>query len=225
LPDIELRSASLEIRHTKLIGNEATGGDGNSLVALPIPTPQIHRPAGAFGAGVNVYQGTADISKSVIANNVSRAGESGDAGGAGVAFFGFVGTVEASLSNSLVMNNLAYSEDGESLGAGISSGALGSLFAVRNGSAVVTASISRVLIFGNRAEAGEGGRAFGGGIYNDSESDLTLERSKVFKNQAVAGPGGEGIGGGIYSQVAVDLIHSKVFKNFASTSDDDCFGC
>jgi hypothetical protein len=44
----------------------------------------------------------------------------------------------------------------------------------------------------------------------------------IFGNKAL---GGMGVGGGIYNLGVVELIDSLIFANFASTSDNNCFGC
>ena len=69
---------------------------------------------------------------------------------------------------------------------------------------------------------------FGGGVFNDADSILDLGRSLIFRNRAAGGAGGQGIGGGIYNlneDETEGLLHALVFANYASTSDDNCFGC
>jgi hypothetical protein len=61
----------------------------------------------------------------------------------------------------------------------------------------------------------------GGGLFNDTGSTLTLERSEITKNHANGNPG---VGGGVYNLGAfsVDAL-TDISANHASTSNDDIF--
>jgi hypothetical protein len=83
---------------------------------------------------------------------------------------------------------------------------------------------------GDGADGSDGGNGYGGGFYNDSTASLTLRNSLVTKNHAnggdagEGGSAGEGVGGGIYNLGALDIdALTLIFKNHASTSDDDVF--
>jgi hypothetical protein len=76
---------------------------------------------------------------------------------------------------------------------------------------------------------------FGGGIYNDGTSTLTVTSSMISSNEAaggVAGSGGiadQGIGGGVYfasgGSVCLDASTvANIFGNTASTSNNEIFG-
>jgi hypothetical protein len=79
---------------------------------------------------------------------------------------------------------------------------------------------------------GNGGDGLGGGIYEDALSTLTLNGATVEHNRAIGGDAdtggtdGQGVGGGVYNAGGtVEVDHTKIKHNHASTSDDDCFGC
>jgi hypothetical protein len=229
-PDpLPVRSAELHVERSSVVSNEAVGGDSNGIFPLPLPfeLPAAHLPAGGIGGGILVFQGEADISRTEIVNNLAAGGEGGLAAGGGVFFFGFVGTVNAELSRSVVANNTAVGgTGGDGLGGGIAIGGLGSLFAANfPGVPNVVVEIQRTDVIGNTAQGGTGANGLGGGIYNGVDADTVLYRSEVSENQALAGLGGEGIGGGVYNLGDLEEIHAEIFGNFASTSDDDCFGC
>lgn len=226
---VGLRSASLDVERSILRGNDAIGGNGNSGLS---PVPLAHAASGGVGGGIAVYQGTADIAKSVITRNTAVGGQGGLGAGGGVFFFGFVGTVDARLTSSTITSNTAMGGDGaDGFGGGIATGSLGSLFADPSTPVKVNVSISRSFVFRNLAEGGDlgsggsSGDGLGGGIYNGSDAALDLTRSLVFRNRAQGGSGGDGIGGGIYNLGDLNDVHSLIFANLASTSDDDCFGC
>lgn len=227
------RSASLVVMRSDFRGNAAVGGNNNQAL---FPVPLAHAPSGGVGGGILAYQGTADISRSSVANNraVGGTGGLGTGGlgaGGGIFFFGFVGVLDAKLSNSWIAHNAASGGPaGNGIGGGIGSGSLGSLFAAPLAT-TVSADIDRCLIAHNRAlggseSAGVSGDGLGGGIFNDSDGMLELLHSLVIANRAQpGGAGGEGIGGGIYNLGNAELVDSLIFANFAFSSDDDCFGC
>jgi hypothetical protein len=83
--------------------------------------------------------------------------------------------------------------------------------------------------------AANGGNGFGGGLFNNGTSSLTVTGSTISSNQAtggVAGRGGgvgQGIGGGVYfaidGVVCLDAATvANVSGNTASTSNDDIYG-
>jgi hypothetical protein len=103
------------------------------------------------------------------------------------------------------------------------------------------AALSESTITGNQATGGtggsgaNGGNGFGGGLYNDGTSTLTVTGSTVTNNSATGGAAGSGgtaglgEGGGAYSVtggvVCLDAYTLKhLFKNAASTSDNNVFG-
>ncbi|MEQ9407846.1 MAG: hypothetical protein RIK87_08960 [Fuerstiella sp.] len=211
------RSASVTVSRSLIYGNKARGGSGNTGL-IPIPA---HAAGGAAGGGMLVYQGTASVSGSTLIRNRAVGGDGGPGLGGGVFFFGFVGPVQADLFNSVVAHNTALGGSGaDGLGGGIAIGSLGSLL---GGPVDVTAE--RVVVSQNRAKGGSGGDGLGGGLYNSSDGTLSLNRALVFGNRAVGGSSGDGIGGGLYNLGIEDLTRILFFANFASTSDDDCFGC
>lgn len=216
-----LRSASVVIEQTKVTTNRAVGGNENSSLE-DIPVPPAHAPNAAVGGGILVYQGSADVSGALITHNRAVGGDSGPGVGGGVYFFGLVGPVTGQLSRSIVAHNWAVGGDGDDgLGGGIAVASRGSIFG-----GPISVDVERALVFGNSAVGGEGGDGLGGGIFNDESGELELARSLVFRNAARGGKaGGEGVGGGLYNLGDADRIRSRVFANFASTDDDDCFGC
>lgn len=210
-----LRSATLEVQSSLVSNNRAVGGDGNAGLSLPL----AHQAGAGIGGGILVYQGTGTISFSQIANNLVAGGSDAVNAGGGVFVFGFVGPVDVEILSSRISRNRALGGDGaDGLGGGLAAGSLGSLFG-----GPVEVTVARSLIFSNLARGADGGDGLGGGIYNDTDAALDLTRSLVFKNKAVGGAYGDGIGGGIYNAGSVDLTRSRVFANFASTSDDDWF--
>lgn len=212
---IGVRSASADISHSVVSGNQAVGGSGNANL---FPVPVAHAPNGATGGGIVVYQGTASIDSSIVSHNEAVAGDDGFGSGGGVFAFGFVGPVSVEISHSLISHNRAIGSD--ALGGGIGAGSLGSFFGNP-----VNLSVAHSLIFKNLAQGSDGGDGLGGGIYNAADSTLELARSLVFGNRASAQSGGEGVGGGLYNLGTAELVRSRIFANLASTSDDDCFGC
>jgi hypothetical protein len=131
------------------------------------------------------------------------------------------------MSASLLAGNEAVGENGaDGLGGGIGAGGLGSLFAfVEEGTPFVAAEIASTIVLRNSAKGGVEADGLGGGLYIGNDAAADLNRSVVLRNRAIAGVGGQGVGGGIYNEGDLDLARSLVFANFATTSDDDCFGC
>jgi hypothetical protein len=230
--DFEPRSATLRAEKISVHSNEASGGDGNTGV-LPFEVPDAHKPAAGIGGGIAVYQGEAQINKAKIYENLAAGGEGGLGAGGGVFFFGFVGSVNAELSSSLVAHNTARGGDGaDGLGGGIATGSLGSIFSLGLLSERPDPDLTNVMVTINRtnvntnvAIGGDERDGLGGGIYNGSTADTELVRSLVFANRARGGSNGEGIGGGVFNDGEFEEIRSRIFANWASTSDDDCADC
>jgi hypothetical protein len=153
---LPVRSAEVHVDQSSVVNNEAIGGDGNESIPLPFDLPAAHRPGGAVGGGIGVYQGEADISRTEIIDNLAEGGQGGLGAGGGVFFFGFVGTVNAELSRSVVANNTAVGgTGGDGLGGGIAIGGLGSLFAANfPGVPNVVVDIQRTDVTGNTAQGG-----------------------------------------------------------------------
>ena len=219
--------ASLSIGRSVLVGNDALGGDNNTVTLPPDQIPPADGPNNGYGGGILVYQGLADLDRVTLRGNRALGGDGGGDAigslgvGGGAFFFNFLGAVDATVTNSLILGNDALGGvGGHGLGGGIASGSLGAPF---GGPGSVTIDRSQVAF--NAAEGGDGGDGLGGGLYNGAGSTLGLHRMLVFANLALAGPGGEGIGGGLYNLGTLDEERSTILANIASTSDDDCFGC
>jgi hypothetical protein len=210
-----LRSAELIVENSLIEGNEAISGVNNAGL---FPVPEAHAPNAAIGGGILVFQGTGSIDSSLVTGNSTYAFSGGTSGGGGVFALGFVGPIGVSLNRTVVSGNSATGAVGtKAFGGGIASSSLGSLFGGR-----VALELERSLIFGNLAEGGFGANGLGGGLFLDSDTEADIVKSLIFRNRAVGGDGGEGIGGGVYNnQDGLDLVHSFVFANFASTDDDN----
>ncbi|MEM0924725.1 MAG: hypothetical protein AAGJ83_01685 [Planctomycetota bacterium] len=206
----------MEVEGSTIRGNVASGGDES--ISPPGLPPSLSAGTGS-GGGILVFQGTAGISSTVIANNRSLGGEGGVANGAGLFVFGFVGAVSVELNHSLVIGNKAIAgPGGTGFGGGISSGSFGSPLGAGS-----TLTINRSIVSRNLASGGEGGDGLGGGIYNGVDSSLEIASSLVFANRALGGEGGSGFGGGVYNLGEVERVRSLIFANFASTDGDNLF--
>jgi hypothetical protein len=101
--------------------------------------------------------------------------------------------------------------------------------------------VSSCTVTGNQATGGaggsgaNGGNGFGGGVYNDGQSTLTILGSAITKNQAVGGAAGSGgiaglgEGGGLYladgGVACLELFtQAHTTTNRATTDHDDIFG-
>jgi hypothetical protein len=220
---IHVYEGTADITGSKVRGNRAIGGEGAAAAA-----------GGIFIFGyidsVNGNATTGNISQTVVANNRAIAGAGADAFGGGITvgnfgsiFSGFVsGAVgaNADLERVILRNNRAIGgRGGDGLGGGLYSDTDSKV------------DVRRAFILRNVARGGVGGDGLGGGVFNaggvpneeDSEMDITL--SLIFGNRAQRGGGGDGIGGGIYNQGDLDLLLTAVFANWASDSDNNCFGC
>jgi hypothetical protein len=221
----QVRSASLTVSTTHVASNVAKGGAGNANLPV-VPVPEAHQAGNGTAGGILVYQGTVDISNSQVLGNRAVGGPGGSAGGGGIYFYDFVGGVIANVSHTRVIGNAAIGGRGDrAVGGGIASGS-DSIFGA-GGEVTVTHSViaANRAVGGRRDGAAPGGDGLGGGIYVDTNSALKLNRSRVFANRAVGRAGGDGIGGGLYNIGDIDLLTTLVFANFATTSDNNCFGC
>ena len=63
---------------------------------------------------------------------------------------------------------------------------------------------------------------YGGGIYNDILSTLTLTNSYIYNNKALAGiySTGGSFGGGIYNRADVTLRYCRIIGNIANNGAD-----
>ena len=201
-------TGNLTIDHTLISQNQsnAFGGGITNFGVLKIDDSIIadNQVTGVGGgAGIDNRGSQADITGSLIANNINLVGAAGGFGNGtsetttivkntaivnnqaenGAGFFVNAGNVE--IINSYVSNNQARNDGG---GAGIA--ADGNL------------EVNNSFIFSNSAGIN------GGGIANLGGS-LTLDRSNVLANEAIAG-----VGGGIFSDGgSLNLDPSSVFGN------------
>ncbi len=179
----------LEVVDTILFGNEVTGGGGGGLdnrgsiaeITRTLIANNVNTVNPAGGFGNGTPDSTTIVRESLITGNQA-------VNGAG--FFINAGNVE--LIDSLVVNNQAQNNGG---GVALAENA--------------NLDVENSLIAFNRAEVNGGGIASLGG-------DVTLTGSRVFGNQALTGEGG-----GIFNDGgALDLDSSIVLAN----SSNDVFG-
>jgi hypothetical protein len=215
---------------------------GGSTTALSDSTVEHNQAVGgsggaALGGGVaNLLGGVVTVSGSTLSHNQAQGGEGGDGFGGGL-YNGAASTHPSNpgaptvltIEGSSITHNAA---QGGAAGAGGSagSGAGGGLW---NGgtASVLDADISHNLALGgDGADGGVGGDGLGGGVFNNAGSSLLLNGCTVTKNHANGGEGGEGgsdgegIGGGVYNLGRFEFDEfTLIFKNHASTSDDDVF--
>src|SRR5262245_41255334 len=220
-------ASTITLRDSTVENNQAVGGSGGA----------------ALGGGVaNVLGGVVHISGSTLTHNRAQGGDGGSAGDAGSGFGGGIynGPASTHPSNlgvptvltaegSAITHNKA---QGGAAGAGGSAGfgAGGGLWNGGTASVFDTAIGLNHALGGDGADGTDGGSGLGGGVYNEAASALRLERSTVTANHANGGKGGgrrsdgEAIGGGVYNLGSFDFdARTLIFKNHASTSDDDVF--
>jgi hypothetical protein len=202
------------------IANEGTLSLSRVTVQNCVAKGQERYPA--FGGGI-YSSGTLAVVDSAIVNNqalgsngseywaFSKSGNTGEGGGL------FVAGGTASLTNTTVSSNLARGGDG------------------------VKAGVVSNPDFSFQWAGGNGGDAFGGGIYAYANTTLTLRGTTVSRNTAQGGAGGRaykklpqgangaGQGGGIYvaapALVGLDsFTQAHTSGNTASTRDNDIFG-
>jgi hypothetical protein len=227
---INLDNATATVTDCTFDHNEAHGGDGN------VGGTSLTGGSGAFivgwgqgGAitneGWNRAAGTTLIASNLTLTRNRAVGGAGNTGnalagagvGGGLASWWVSATV--TIRNSTIAHNQAIGGHGaDGLGGGLAN-VLGSAL-----------TVSGCTLDGNLALGGDGGNGLGGGAYNDAVSSLRLERSTITANHANGGEGGEGrsdgegIGGGVYNLGVFDFdVLTLIFKNHASTSDDDVF--
>ena len=220
--------ASTEITGAEFFGNEAIGGDRNTVTMRLDQIPRADAPDNGYGGAILAYQGQIAISQSALVRNRAVGGDGGaDAGGSlgvggGVFFFNFLGPVSGTLDRSVVSQNAAIGGDGaaggDGLGGGVAIGRLGAPFGE-----VGSVAITDTAVMHNRASGGDGaagGDGLGGGIAVLDGGDATVEGSVVAFNRASGGrgaTGGDGEGGGIYvaDSASLTLRQSLVALNFA----------
>jgi uncharacterized protein (TIGR03118 family) len=205
----------------------ATGlnSEQDGLFGAIAPTPETGIAQG--GAVANVSGGTLTLSHDVIADNQALGAAGGLAQGGGVFNQGSTLTVEDStFRDNLVMGGLRLGATSTiSQGGGLASD-LGA-----------TTTVNHSTFSDNRAIGGDGGpgvpgsNGAGGGLWNGGGSALIVTESRITRNEADGGSGGgggsdgQGVGGGLYNAGGtVDVDHTRIKHNHASTSNDDVFG-
>lgn len=201
--------SEVTLRDSLVAHNQAVGGLGGD---------------GLGGGVANTLGGVVVISGSALTHNQAQGGTGGNGLGGGI-YNGPASTHPSNLGaptvltveESIITHNKA---EGGAAGDGMGGG-------LWNGS---TASVLDTAISHNHALGSDGGNGLGGGVYNDSTASLTLRNSLVTKNHANGGDAGEegsageGIGGGVCNLGSFDFdARTRIFKNHASTSDDDVF--
>ncbi|MCI0456464.1 MAG: hypothetical protein L0Z62_05730 [Gemmataceae bacterium] len=200
-PTLTVSNSTVE--HNQVIGGNGNQGGSTSFVGV------------AYGAGIDVYTGTATISNSTIAynraiggsnnlggNSVETLGGNGQGRGGGV-FSIRVPTIDqptsVTVSDCTIAHNQAVGGT-NGLGGNGSNGEGGGLANLHG----ATLTVRRSTVKGNQAVgAAGGGHGQGGGIYNLA-STLTVSDSTLSANQALGGDsgpggnGGHGLGGGLF---------------------------
>ena len=217
---IAVFAGTAQINHSTIVSNNVIGPQDRGV---------------AVGSGIaNDFGATMTITNSTINKNRATGGaDGGEAHGGGIANLGST----LSISKSTISDNMAIAADGVNGSGDASGGAIDINFAAAT-------DISDSLISNNRAIAGNGGMrtdddfsidtAFGGGISNAEESQLTVTRCILVGNQAIGGnhasttaPNtadiGSAHGGGIIndlSSVAV-IRDSTIFNNKSTGGNND----
>jgi hypothetical protein len=217
-------SATLTVRSSTFIDNEARGGAGGSGGPGTSGSPGWDGIGGAIAASTSFPNNpVTDVADCLLVGNRAVGGDGGAGGsggnggpggpGRGGAIANLVGGL--TLSDSVLMDNEALGGAGGARGSG--AGTVGGNGGVGRGGGFSnerggTATVSHVLIMGNEAtggpgvQGGNGGDAQGGGLFNGrftfTAATLTLADSTVLNNQATGGEGvfgGNGLGGGIFN--------------------------
>jgi hypothetical protein len=191
------------LSNVAMIANEAIGGAGG--------TGGVNGNGGnggsGQGGGIRALLGTINVDHGLLFSNAAVGGVGGAAGAGGAAGGnggngqggGLLTTfgVQATLSNSLLLGNVAQGgagaaggNGGNGLGGGIYNDGPVGPFAASH------VTLENVLVLFNEAEGGAAG---------------------------AGGTEGEGLGGGIYNLGTLDLVMAKIAHNKASTSNDDIF--
>jgi hypothetical protein len=233
---INLDNATATVTDCTFDHNEARGGAGNA------GGTSLTGGSGAFivgwglgGAitneGWNRAGGTTLIASNLTLTHNRAVGGAGNTGnplaGAGVGggIASWWKSAVVTITDSTITHNQAIGGAGaDGLGGGLAT-VLGSALTV------VGCTVDKNLALGgDGADGMDGGDGLGGGVFNDAASSLRLERSAVTGNHANGGEGGEGgsdgegIGGGVYNLGSFEFdAFTRIFKNHASTSDDDVF--
>ena len=215
----------------------------------------FHPSVGVWGQGGAIdNQGTLSLSGVTIQNCVALGHIAYPSFGGGIYSSGTL-----TISNSVLVNNQSLGGDGAADGSFSISGntGLGGGLYVAGGTATLTNTTvtSNLARGGNGANGfksrgkegawfqggGNGGDAFGGGIYAYSNATVTLRGTTITRNIARGGTGGSapkglpkgadgvGRGGGLYvaanALVSLDpTTQMNIRSNSASTSDADIFG-
>jgi hypothetical protein len=199
---------TLTMTNSTIAGNQALGGAGSGGAL----------GGDAQGGGIYGYGGSIVVANCWVTANLAQGGAGGGSGYGG-AIQNEVG--DLSVTGSSITANVAQG------GAGGGSGYGGGIQNDLGGSLTVASS----LIIGNVAQGGAGGGdGFGGGINSSGNSSepctATITDTLITLNFANGGNGGgQGIGGGIYTIYSTTVLQgkTKVFLNFASTSNNDIF--
>jgi CSLREA domain-containing protein len=215
--------------------NEAHGGDGNEggsgafIVGWGL--------GGAISNGGLQFEGATLVASNLTITHNQAVGGEGNTGnvlagaGAGGGLASWWASAAVTISYSTISHNQAVGGAGaDGLGGGLAN-VLSSALTV-SGCTVD----DNLALGGDGADGGDGGDGLGGGVYNgaglpnDVASSLQLFGSTVTGNHANGGEAGEGgsdgegVGGGVYNLGSFDLdALTLIFKNYASTSDDDVF--
>jgi hypothetical protein len=232
--------ATLVLTTSTFDHNQAIGGDDNQDSSNPAPS--VLGPNDAFGGGIHISGGTAEISDCTFEHNVAIAGAGGIGQNGGLAVGGGGDAsnlfaprlLSATFSDCIFDHNAAVGGQGGPGGSGGDAwgGGLADLLGAKL--TVNDSTVDRNLAIGGGGGAsGNGGDGLGGGIYEDALSILTLTGATVEYNHAnggaagVGGNDGQGVGGGLYlvpsATACADLL-TAILGNHASASNDDVFG-
>jgi hypothetical protein len=218
---IHVYEGTADISKSRVRGNRAIGGDGAAAAggififgyipsALGLPT-------------------TGNISQTVVTHNRAIGGTGADAFGGGITVgsFGSIfsliepGNFESGTFGANAELTRVAARSNQAIGGRGGDGLGGGIYSATDS----TVDAALVSIYRNKARGGVGGNGLGGGIYNAAGSEMDLTLALIYGNRAQRGPGGQGIGGGIYNAGDLDETLTLVFANWASDSDDNCFGC
>lgn len=228
--------ATTTVIDSTMTGNQAIGGAGGDG-----GLGQGGNTLRGKGGALSLNNGTLNVIRCRLDGNQAIGGAGGSGATPGLAGVGRGGGIVVdnqesgksalTVSDCLLRNNQAIGGSGSMGGSGMGGG----LFIGVETSEQVTATVTNTVIVNNQAIGGtgnvHGGDGLGAGVYVAAgRTTLTLFASTVTTNQAQGGAGiipGNGIGGGLYivpgGTVYADL-HTLIFGNDTSTSDDDIFG-
>lgn len=235
-------AGALTVSHSRFGNNVAVGGIENGVPG--------GFGAGIGGAISNVARfGNALLSviDCTLTNNRAIGGAAGAGAvaqtgrGGAIANYIFGGVATPVTVSAVARIDLCTIVGNQAIGGAGPTGGIGQGGGIANlNGGVLTVSNSLIafnLALGGTSSSGDGGIAQGGGIFNGGAlpvgtSSLALEHTIILFNRAEGGaPGsgvpGVGMGGGLYltpGGVASADLWTLVFRNGASTSDDDVFG-